>query len=63
MKKFFLMLVLAGSSFFTLNAYVDEDAGDGGCGCKDKLCVYNSCKCETSCKNSGSECAGIKDCK
>ena len=61
MKKFFLMFMLAGASFFTLNARVNYD--DGDCGCKDKICVYNDCKCETSCKNSGKECAGIKDCK
>jgi hypothetical protein len=53
--------MLAGASFFTLNARVNYD--DGDCGCKDKICVYNDCKCETSCKNSGKECAGIKDCK
>lgn len=58
MKKFILMLVVAGASFFILDrAYADS------CNCpKDKLCVANPCKCEVSCKNTGKECAGLKDC-
>jgi len=58
MKKFILMIVVAGASFFILDSvYADS------CNCpKDKICVYSVCNCTIVCKTAGTECAGIADC-